>query len=192
MRITPALVVLILSARAAAPSQAQVDTRTAVAEISAEAAEAILGIVHYTRWPEPAAPLRVCLIGKFDDAAAESLARRLGEAATGQQGPPLVNRRAETAGLVDCHVAYTASAAPAIWRPLLSQLGGRPVLTIGHGEEFCSFGGMFCLEPGNAGLRIRANLDAISRSGLRVNPQLLRFTQRGNGQPTAPRTGEPR
>ena len=79
-------------------------------------------------------------------------------------------------------IAYTIAAA--IWqsapvmRALLTTFVNRPVLTIGHGEDFCSFGGMFCLQSTEAGERIQANLDSISRSGLRINPQLLRLTQR--------------
>jgi hypothetical protein len=66
------------------------------------------------------------------------------------------------------------------WRGMLLGVLDRPVLTIGFDEEFCSLGGMFCLDNSSGKLQIRANLDSISRSGMRINPQLLRLTQQRN------------
>jgi hypothetical protein len=51
------------------------------------------------------------------------------------------------------------------------------VLLLGEGADFCSDGGMFCLEPGAGASRFGANLDAIARSGLRVNPLVLRIAR---------------
>jgi hypothetical protein len=44
---------------------------------------------------------------------------------------------------------------------------------IGEGAEFCSDGGMFCLDAGTTAARFTVNLDAVARSGLRVNPSVL-------------------
>uniref|UniRef100_UPI003137AACB YfiR family protein n=1 Tax=Variovorax sp. YR752 TaxID=1884383 RepID=UPI003137AACB len=53
-----------------------------------------------------------------------------------------------------------------------------------EGADFCSDGGMFCLEPAAPSVRFGANLDAIARSGLRVHPMVLRIAR---GTPGAAR-----
>ncbi|HEY4065376.1 MAG TPA: YfiR family protein [Burkholderiaceae bacterium] len=168
---------------------AQGEARSAVA--SDELIGILAGIVHYTRWPETPALLHVC-VDTRDELASGAGARRLADALAtlGPAPVSIESRRLETgaASLSDCQALYVSDLAPAAWQRLLKELVNRPVLTIGYGEEFCSWGGQFCLERAAPGtttdLRIRANLDAISRSGLRVNPQLLRLTQR---DPKAPR-----
>jgi hypothetical protein len=80
--------------------------------------------------------------------------------------------------ILDCQVVYFGRSSPVDANPLLIQLAKHPILTIGHSEDFCSYAGLFCLIPGNGGFRIAANLDSISRNGLRVNPLLLKLTSR--------------
>jgi hypothetical protein len=90
--------------------------------------------------------------------------------------------RAEAAdSLLDCQAIYFGAMAPRELQPLLLRLNRHPILTIGLGDEFCSFGGKFCLVPAGRGLQIKANLDAISYSGLRVNARLLQLTVRPAG-----------
>ncbi len=145
----------------------------------------VAGIVHYTRWPDAPATLRLCIDARSELASGAG-ARRLTDAIT-LLGPRLFTidaRRLDTASaasVLDCHALYVDAASAAAWQPMLKELISRPVLTIGRGEDFCSWGGQFCLERSSTApesMRIRANLDSISRSGLRVNPQLLRLTQR--------------
>jgi len=64
-------------------------------------------------------------------------------------------------------------------RQLLSAISGQPVLSIGEHQEFCSLGGMFCLDLNDPkGVTFSTNLDAISRSKVRINPQVLRLAER--------------
>jgi hypothetical protein len=173
----------------ARPCPAQGEPRGAVSPD--ELVGVLAGIVHYTRWPETPALLHVC-VDMRDELASGAGAHRLADAlATLGPAPVSIEGRhldAGAASMLDCQALYVGNAPPVAWQRLLKELVNRPVLTIGYSEEFCSWGGQFCLErtdPGAATeLRIRANLDAISRSGLRVNPQLLRLTQR---DPKAPR-----
>jgi hypothetical protein len=80
--------------------------------------------------------------------------------------------------LLDCQAVYFGVAPPVVYRPLLVRLVDKPILTVGQGSDFCSYGGTFCIETSAEGVRIKANLESIASSGLRVNPQLLRLTQR--------------
>jgi YfiR/HmsC-like len=139
------------------------------------------GIVHFTRWSEAAAPIRVC-VDEHDEEIAAAVVQTLSTAAAdGRQGivvaKPIAGRSVEQ--LSQCHAVYFGAARPVIYRALLVGLVGKPILTVGQGSDFCSYGGTFCIETSAEGVRIKANLDSIASSGLRVNPQLLRLTQRG-------------
>lgn len=173
---------LILCSLAAFTFRASAGTADDMADVFA-------GIVSYSRWPSAPAVLRVC-VNEQDAAAVLAITRRFaGEAAAPARvqvvGLPLDAAAIES--LLDCQAIYFGDPPAMARQPrvtaLVARLVNQPILTVGHGDDFCSYGGLFCLSPAEAGWRIRANLDSISRSGLRVNAQLLRLTQRDRGQP---------
>jgi len=132
----------------------------------------VAGIVGYTRWPAEGGAIRLCTLG--GGSAVDTLQ------ATGVLGPaqgPLtaraVSQHEATGG--ECDVLYIGQLGPGASRDVLKALAGRPVLLLGEGADFCSDGGMFCLLPGAAAARFNVNLDAVARSGLRVNPMVLRL-----------------
>ncbi len=153
------------------------------AERAPDVAYIVRGIVQYTRWSPVPVPVRLCVSDQLDPATEIAFARAIHETREGTAAIALSSRRltpASTIDALDCHVVLVNSSAPLQWRGLLLALLDRPVLTIGFDEEFCSLGGMFCLDAASGKLLIRANLDSISRSGMRINPQLLRLTQQRN------------
>src|SRR5450830_1932682 len=134
-----------------APAQGSADA--AAATRSPALPELLLGILHYTRWPQPLASHRLCL--NEVDADAVALAREL-DAQGAQAVPPVHSAmrslRADLAdSLLDCQAIY---------------FGAMPVR---------------CLLQGAQGWQIKANLDAIAYSGLRVNARLLQLTVRPAG-----------
>ena len=108
-------------------------------------ATAIAGILSYTRWPTDATSIRLCTLGR--GAAVEEI-QRSAEIGSAQRS---VTIRA-LAGVAQvrgaCDAIYVAGQEPALGRELLKATAGQPVLVLGEGAEFCSDGGMFCLEPG--------------------------------------------
>ena len=153
------------------------------AERAPDVAYIVRGIVQYTRWTPVPVPIRLCVSDLQDPATEAAFARAIHENRDAAATIALSSRRltpTSTTDALDCHVVLINSAAPNQWRGLLLALLDRPVLTIGFDEEFCSLGGMFCLDATSGKLLIRANLDSISRSGMRINPQLLRLTQQRN------------
>jgi len=104
------------------------------------------------------------------------------------QSAPVVQAELRKLGLASpellsvCDALYVGAMPRRQWNPLLRRLNPRPMLTIGQGEDFCSYGGQFCLITGVQGLQIRANVDAIALSGLRVNARLLQMTARPMGE----------
>ncbi len=153
------------------PSAAAAAPRSTVAAV-------VAGIVGYTRWPGEATTIHLCTLGRGP--GIDELLRATG---LGTPQRPVTVRAVAGAAQAggECQVVYVAGAKTTLARDLLKQLAGRPVLMLGEGAEFCSDGGMFCLEPAATVVRFNANLDAIARSGLRVNPLVLRIARGGAG-----------
>ena len=178
-QIGPVLAALALLAQVAGAAEEQpvggahgdaIAPNQSIADRPLTLAGVIEGMVHYTRWPAEAKPIQLCVLG--DGAGAQELLK------SGTLGPPqctiaVQRTTAATLTIRGCHALYFASSSVALQRNLLTRLGADPVLTIGEGPAFCSDGGMFCVESVGASIRFGANLDAISRSGLRTNPQVL-------------------
>jgi hypothetical protein len=143
------------------------------------------GIVSYTRWPSEKGALRACLPEDNKYAAAIRDSARVVNL-----GRKIIVRSTPSDVVSACDVVYFPARPSGETGSLLRDLkGASAMLTIGEGRMFCSAGGMFCLLPdgkgGNAGditARFAANLDAISRSLLRINPQVLRLSKRGREQ----------
>lgn len=134
----------------------------------------VWGIVSYTRWPVAPNPLRACVTGQT--AHMEAIRRAsdwVGPNRIGIVRPLAADQ--DPAG--ECDLVYAGALPATELARLIGKVAGKPVLTIGEGSDFCSAGGMFCLDELDGGVRFSANLDAISRSALRVNPQVLRLSR---------------
>jgi hypothetical protein len=138
----------------------------------------VAGIVGYTRWPGDAAAVRLCTLGQGAGVDELLHAAELGSA---QRSVSVRTVAAAHEVRQACDALYVGSMAGDTSRDLLHDLVGRPVLLLGEGAGFCSDGGMFCLEPRASAVRFQANLDAIARSGLRVNPMVLRIARPSAG-----------
>jgi hypothetical protein len=134
------------------------------------------GIVGYTRWPDVKETLRICLSG--DDrhsAMIRQSAIKLGHG--------VVTLSVLQNTVTACDIVYVSGTGTDEVGELSGLLDGTPVLSIGDGRKFCSMGGMFCLLPGSeesgekAIDKFAVNLDAISRSALRIDPQVLRLSK---------------
>lgn len=155
---------------------AQAGTPLAAADSEFAPAEVVSRIVAYTRWPGEPRPLVACISRQADDAAA--LVARL----HAPEAPrPMVARDIAVDTVVPsiCDLVYFMGWTPARQQAALRDLAQRPVLTIGPGADFCSDGGMFCLDSRSDGTHFEVNLDAVARSGLRVHPQVLRLARPG-------------
>ncbi|MFT7724471.1 MAG: YfiR family protein [Roseateles sp.] len=153
----------------------------AQAESGLDTPELVAAILGYTVWPGAAdRSLTLCVSRTAAEAGAI-----LALAGGPRVRWPLQGRSidADAAPAAGCDIVYFEGWEPQAQREVLRGLAGRPVLSIGRGHEFCSDGGLFCLATGAAGQRFEVNLDAVARSGLRVNPQVLRLARpRGAGR----------
>lgn len=146
------------------------------AETSSLVARTVLGIVSFSRWPAIPDAYRLCAKGDpgnlrqlFDKPALVGDRRVVRSAADGGRAP----------SLADCDILYLGGGlSESQRRQWLALAVGNPVLTISEQDGVCGSGSMFCLDLRGEGVALLANLDAISRSGIRVNPRVLQLTRR--------------
>jgi hypothetical protein len=81
--------------------------------------------------------------------------------------------------LAGCDVVYIGRVPLAGQRQLTAAVRGRGVMTVAEADPECRSEAMFCLIYPAKGLSFRLNIDAVSRSGLRVDPRVLRVSQGG-------------
>ena len=74
-----------------------------------------------------------------------------------------------------CHLLYVDHSFHSLITPVLSQVRGRPVLTIGDSEEFAQHGGMIGLVRRGGRLRTFINREALAGVGIRVSSKLLQL-----------------
>ena len=157
----------------AAPLSPSVQEQQQLTDISI-----IRGIINYTRWPTPPHPLHICIVEENANPETEiELVQRLSRALP--SGWPANIRLIQNVRepLTDCHIIYINSLTAEARQQLIKDVTEKPILTIAQETDACSAGIMFCLIGGEK-IRFMANLDAIARSPLRINPQVLRLSYR--------------
>jgi hypothetical protein len=165
-------------AGAAAAADGVAAKAPAPADGSATVTTVVAGIVSYTRWPTEAASIRLCTIGRGRGVDELLAVADLGSA---QLSVPVQAAKDAAHAARECDAIYVGALASDATRDLLQSTVGRPVLMIGEGREFCTDGGMFCLQSAALPAGFTVNLDAVARSGLRVNPRVLRMARHTTG-----------
>lgn len=151
--------------------------RVQAAHAGLDLRETLAGILAYTRWPVEPDPLRLCVMGQSPHA--DNL---LQHGLTLTAARPVVVRRPlpDTAVTGQCDAVYVATLDASSWQTLLSDLAGRPVLTVCERSELCTAGGMVRLhiDPPEHQVRFEVNLDAVARSTVRIHPLVLKLGRR--------------
>ncbi len=147
-------------------------------ERSQGVAQAVFGIVSYTRWPVEHPIIRLCVVGPTE--YADEVLK--GGLLPGERKVMVRRIRLDDPALTtDCEGVYVGLLSDSAWRQLVGRLDGQALLSISERQELCQIGGMFCLDvrPGNVTFEV--NLDSVARSGVRVNPRVLRLARRKGG-----------
>jgi hypothetical protein len=136
------------------------------------AARTVGSILAYSRWPVAPDPVRLCVIGSASHAA------RLDGPLP---GGITVSRRDFPASAPDlaaaCDALYLGNLPLPVMRAATGAVRGRPVVTIAENDPACRSEAMFCLAVGDAALSFEINIDAISRSTVRIDPRVLRIAR---------------
>ena len=131
------------------------------------------GIIDYSRWPGEPEPLAICLVaaprhvggfGQIGSARDRDVRIRVVDSTS----PTLSN---------GCQILYIGPASLAETRRITATARGAAVLTIAEADPACRSEAMFCLIPSRGSLSFRLNIDAVSRSQVRVDPRVLRMAK---------------
>ena len=148
------------------------------AKRSADVAQVLFGIISYVRWPVSRPEVRVCKVGatRLDAAIVDTPASTAGQRIR-------VKIQPATGAIGECDVVYLGGLPDSEREALLSQVIGKPILSVSEPGTACPVGTMFCLRLLDAQIGFDVNLDAIARSGLRVHPNALQIARRKGPQP---------
>lgn len=141
-------------------------------------ARLIRSIAEFSRWPEETRALRLCVATPTDHAGEVtdfSLAR--GRRVT------VIRDSFESFRNGNCDMVYLGRYSLVQQRQMVAALQGKPVLTIAENDPACRSRSMFCLLFAADSLTFRLNLDAVSRSGIRIDPRVLRLASPGGATP---------
>lgn len=161
---------LVLTLTVSAPVAAPAETASAPAIKAAY----LYHFAKFAEWPAAAlpagSPIVMCVA---DDAR---VARALEDATTGRDagGHSLVVRKVELDGPVrTCHVLYANGLDARRASDLVESLKGAPVLSVSDFGSFAQLGGVAHLFVEEGRMRFAVNVDATTRSKLRLSSRLL-------------------
>ncbi|HAT7517051.1 YfiR family protein [Kluyvera ascorbata] len=129
----------------------------------------VSGIVSYTRWPSLSGQPKLCIFSSSQYIQALSMAS---EQSALPYTPELV-RNAQDALVAKCNGIYFGTETPDQQIELINQYHRQPLLVISEHNPDCTVGSAFCLVIDGGQVRFSVNLDALSRSGVRVHPDVL-------------------
>ncbi|WP_409334603.1 YfiR family protein [Enterobacter sp. RIT637] len=129
----------------------------------------VSGIVSYTRWPSLSGQPKLCIYASSHYTHVLS--------SEDAQNPlpytPVIVHNDREALSATCDAIYFGAESPAKQLELISQYQGRALLLISEQNPECVIGSAFCLITEQNQVRFSVNLDALTRSGVRVNPDVL-------------------
>jgi len=153
------------------PQPASIPLTAGPDRFAAGAARMVGAILEYTRWPSRRTPLVLCVVGpalhagrmdRFGLSDGRVIVRRSVPA----DAPPAAS---------GCDAIYFARLDPDRLRRWTRAARGAAIVTIAEDDPGCRGETMFCLRFTPAALSFDLNIDAVSRSGVRIDPRVLRL-----------------
>lgn len=179
-RFLASFLIILLGGFAAAGGLHVPTSGAASPDIATQVNRMVSGILGYARWPTPIETYRFCEAGELlylrDDR--DSLQRIFGRGLDIK-----LLGRDDSAQAAQCDVLYLGNLPPQSRHKFLGVALGKPILTIAENDSSCAGPSMFCIAVQGTEVDLLANLDAISRSTIRINPKVLQLVQRRQGQP---------
>ena len=146
----------------------------------------------FAEWPTAAfsndiAPLRICVIG--DDPFGPALDSLRGK--TVRNRPLYAARIAKVEDAAACHILFVSDSEKERLATILDAVGVLPILTVADMGQFTSSGGIIALKKVDNRSRIKVNIDAVEKAGLKLSSKLLRLADTVSTQ-TARTPGAPK
>lgn len=136
-----------------------------------------LNLARFTEWPESALAadnlnINLCVFGNknLQQAFAQMEKKSLGKRFLHiiQMKTPL--------HMEQCNMVYVSKLEDAPLIQLLSVVAGQPTLSIGEADDFLAQGGQVNLKMKEGKINIQVNLDAVTRSGIKISSRVLALT----------------
>jgi hypothetical protein len=137
-------------------------------------AEITAGILSYTHWPAVTNPVRLCMVG------ASSNTSRIGNRRLVNGRQLIVSRTAVAdADASHCDAVHIGRVSATERANIQRAIIGQPIVSMTDNDPQCLSGAMFCLRnAAGGGITFDLNIDAVSRSRVRVDPRVLALARR--------------
>ncbi|WP_241538196.1 YfiR family protein [Xenorhabdus sp. KK7.4] len=144
-------------------------------KINENVVRVVSGIISYTYWPVTRPTLHLCLVPP------SNYIRVLKNI---NMFPDEIELRIEilnfnTEQLVNkCDIIYYGQIDPILQHQVFNQKNNKPLLTIAEQNQHCEIGSAFCLNIDSTQTTFNLNLDILTRSGIRVDPNVLQLARK--------------
>ena len=174
--VFPALLAVI--AASAQPLAAQTEVPDSLDGPAVAASVIVGGLLAYSRWPDNGSPVNLCVAGQ--SRFTQLLADR-----TLPSGRRMVVTRHMPGSMPGrgCDAIFLAAVPPAEQARIARAAAGAAIVTLTDNDPGCDSGIMACLRLVPGGMTFDLNLDAVSRSGVRIDPRVLMLANRSGRRP---------
>ncbi|MBA0018419.1 YfiR family protein [Xenorhabdus nematophila] len=138
-------------------------------------ARVVSGIISYTHWPATRAVLRLCLVPPSNYISVLTHINMISDQTELQI--ETLNFNAEQL-IEKCDVIYYGQIDPLLQQQVINQNNNKPLLTIAENNPHCEIGSAFCLNIDSTQATFSLNLDILTRSGVRVHPNVLQLARK--------------
>ncbi|CAG7856449.1 hypothetical protein MCAMS1_00935 [biofilm metagenome] len=139
----------------------------------------VLNLARFTEWPETAftkaeGNMRLCVLG---DNITQSAFGQIDNKQIGTRSLAIINMP-RLKNPEECQLLYTSDLDRATVIQLLAELRSRPIFTISSDEShFLEDGGMVLLKLIDGKMNIEINLNAVTKSGLKISSRVLQLAK---------------
>lgn len=137
----------------------------------------VSGIISFTHWPARSGIPELCI---FSTARYLSYGNDPAGALTSKSFNITYITDKTRLPSAQCDVIYFGTESPQQQSDILEKVKNRPVLSISENNPDCTQGAVFCLLMKQNPPAFSVNLDSLSRSGVRVSPDVLLLSRKGN------------
>ncbi|NMP27643.1 YfiR family protein [Rahnella sp. SAP-1] len=136
----------------------------------------VLGILSFSIWPSRPPPdtLRLCVIPPVVYAAGLVSSNKNITGKTLEVSTQLLSNAKLSSS---CDAIYSGLMTTEQQRDLYDSISGHPVLTLSENDDACALANAFCLIINPGHIDFKLNRDTLSRSGVRVNPNVLQLAR---------------
>ncbi|MMZ66756.1 hypothetical protein D1872_292790 [compost metagenome] len=77
-----------------------------------------------------------------------------------------------------CDVIYLGNVSTSQKQTFIQSISGHAILSLSENDVECIAGNAFCLQIEDDRVSFKVNLDALARSGVRINPNVLQLARK--------------